>query len=508
MTMRTAKQVIFSLILFSFMLLAACSTTSDPADSYPGQTGQQIFQGGEDSLRDHNYAEAIKRFEALDAQYPFDPNTQTAQLHIIYAYYMNGDYPSAEAAADRFIHLHPTSPHNDYAYYMRGLSNYYQNMGVFERLFAVDFATRDLTQIKKSYNDYATLERNYPNSAYAPAAHQYMIYLRDVLANHQMEVGQYYFSRRAYVASANRASLVVEHYEGAPVVPDALVMMAKSYYQLHLGDQLNQTIEVLQYNYPNSRYTQEVSGRELGNTKFKIVTNNNIYVPPKQVVQAPPSVVVMHATPAAGTATHVTSAQASVPMPAAQMPVQTAQVSSPAPAPGNITYSANHTNGEERATTTAVGKLVNTFKSWKKTVTPSSPVQASTVSAQALTQTASAKPSSAPQPVVQQGDVQKQVEEEQLQENQEAAPQHAQAAPASVKSADGSKMVTLGGMWDKVKNSELFALHSKTDKTAATQQVQVANSSNSLAAPEAEPAPEAAAAPETRSVTPENGARA
>ena len=43
---------------------------------------------------------------------------------------MNGDHASAEAAADRYIHSYPASPHVDYAYYMRGLSNYYQNMGV------------------------------------------------------------------------------------------------------------------------------------------------------------------------------------------------------------------------------------------------------------------------------------------------------------------------------------------------------------------------------------------
>ena len=43
------------------------------------------------------------------------------------------DYALAVAAADRFIRLHPDNAHVDYAYYMRGLSNYYQNLGLFER---------------------------------------------------------------------------------------------------------------------------------------------------------------------------------------------------------------------------------------------------------------------------------------------------------------------------------------------------------------------------------------
>ncbi len=272
------------------LFLTACATTVDPAEAYKDETPQQIFQKGEAALRDKNWTEAIKRFEALDAQYPYGQNTETSQLHIIYAYYMNSDYAAAESAADRFIHSHPTNPHVDYAYYMRGLSNYYQNMGVFERLFAVDFATRDLTQVKKSFNDFDQLQTRYPQSSFAPAAHQYTIYLRDVIANHQIEVAHYYFNRSAYVASANRAAIVVENYQGTRVVPDALVMMAKSYYQLGLTDQMNQAIAVLNYNYPNSKYMQEVSGKELGRKSFHIVKQKDVMVAPeKKAPMTPPS---------------------------------------------------------------------------------------------------------------------------------------------------------------------------------------------------------------------------
>jgi outer membrane protein assembly factor BamD len=288
--MKKIKYYIYGALVILTLFITACATTVDPAEAYKDETPEQIFQKGEDALRDKNYAEAIKRFEALDAQYPYGRNTETSQLHIIYAYYMNSDYLAAESAADRFIHSHPTNPHVDYAYYMRGLSNYYQNMGVFERLFAVDFATRDLTQVKKSFNDFDQLQTRYPQSPFAPAAHQYTIYLRDVLANHQIEVAHYYFKREAYVASANRASIVVENYQGTRAVPDALVMMAKSYYQLGLTDQMNQAIEVLNYNYPNSKYSQEVTGRELSRKSYRIITRKDaIVIPAKKSPMTPPS---------------------------------------------------------------------------------------------------------------------------------------------------------------------------------------------------------------------------
>jgi outer membrane protein assembly factor BamD len=296
--MTIKKYFIYSLIASLLVLLTACAGSTDPADAYPGESAQQIFQGGEDALRDKNYKDASKHFEALDAQYPYGRNTETAQLHIIYAYYMDSEYLSAEAAADRFIHAYPANPHVDYAYYMRGLANYYQNMGIFERIFSIDFATRDLTQVKKSFNDFAQLQRRYPDSPYAPAAHQYTLYLRNVLANHQLNVAEYYFKREAYVASANRASIMVEHYEGAPRIPDALVMMAKSYYQLHLTDQMNQTIEVLNYNYPNSKYMAEVTGRELSSKSFSIITRNDVVVPTQKLPMSPPADASSGAYPA------------------------------------------------------------------------------------------------------------------------------------------------------------------------------------------------------------------
>ena len=255
------KFIKYSLVLvllpLSILLLNACSTTTDPAETFKGETPQHIFQKGEEALRDKSYSDAVKRFEALEVQYPLEPNTRLAELHIIYAYYMSQDYASAEAAAERYIHAYPTSNHVDYAYYMLGLSNYYHNMGIFERFFTIDLATRDLTQVKKSYEDFSTIVKNYPQSPYAPAAHQYMIYLRNVLANHELQVAQYYYGRKAYVASADRANTVVQNYQGTPVVPDALVLMVKSYRALHLTKLESDAYSVLQYNYPNSQYTKD-----------------------------------------------------------------------------------------------------------------------------------------------------------------------------------------------------------------------------------------------------------
>lgn len=240
-------------VLFTTVsILTACSTAAtDPSDMYKGETGQQIYQSGKTALKNNDYSEAIKRFEALDAQYPYESSTQNADLYLIYAYYMKGEYALASSSADRFIRMHPTHPHVDYAYYLRGLSDFYQNLGVFERTFAIDLSKRDAVQIQKSFTDFRELVLRFPTSRYTPPAHQYMIYLRNVLAKHELDVARYYYNRKAYMAAANRASGVVTQFEGSPSVFDALVLMVKSYRQLHLTKLEEDTMAVLKYNYPN-----------------------------------------------------------------------------------------------------------------------------------------------------------------------------------------------------------------------------------------------------------------
>jgi outer membrane protein assembly factor BamD len=231
-------------------ILTACTSSTDPSEAYKGESSQQIYARGKTALKDKSFSEAVKRFEALDVQYPFDSETDSAQLYLIYAYYMKEDYTLSVSAAERYIRLHPTSPNVDYAYFMRGVSDFYQNMGVLEKIFSIDLATRDLTQIQKSYNDFNELIVNFPNSRYVPAAHQYMVYLRNVLADHELHVAEYYYNRKAYVAAANRASGLVAHFQGAPTVVDGLVLMAKAYRKLGMTKLEQDTLAVLKYNYP------------------------------------------------------------------------------------------------------------------------------------------------------------------------------------------------------------------------------------------------------------------
>jgi len=77
-----------------------------------------------------------------------------------------------------------------------------------------------------------------------------MLFLRNNLAQYELNVADYYMRRGAYVAAANRARYVVENYPRTPATPDALAMLARAYRAMDMDDLAADALRVLKLNYP------------------------------------------------------------------------------------------------------------------------------------------------------------------------------------------------------------------------------------------------------------------
>lgn len=236
-----------TLLICSLAWLSACSGKQDrPAQ----MTEQEIYEAAQRNLRDGSFSLAVRNLQLLESRFPFGPYAEQAQLELIYAHYRNFESEAAIAAADRFIRLHPQSPNVDYAYYMRGLANYTDGSGLFERFLPTDMTQRDPGRAIQSLEDFRQLLFRFPDSRYAPDAKARVIYLRARLARHEINVANYYFKRRAYLAAANRGRYVVENYPQTPAVGDALAVMVQAYLLLGLDDIADESLQVLRLNYP------------------------------------------------------------------------------------------------------------------------------------------------------------------------------------------------------------------------------------------------------------------
>jgi len=240
------KKLLSLLLICALALLTACSS-NDTVEDLPED---QLYRKAQRYLKDGNFDSAVKYLQMLESRYPFGPFAEQAQLELIYAQYRNFEEEEAVAAADRFIRLHPQHPHVDYAYYMKGLANYTAGTGVLERFLPTDMTQRDPGKAVQSFEDFRQLLYRYPNSDYAADARARMIYLRARLARYEVNVANYYFRRKAYMAAANRGRYVVENYPQTEATADALAVMVQAYKLLELNDLADSSLAVLRENYP------------------------------------------------------------------------------------------------------------------------------------------------------------------------------------------------------------------------------------------------------------------
>jgi outer membrane protein assembly factor BamD len=228
-----------SALIVAFVATAGCGAFGwgkDGEEKFAKDSPEQIYRDASRDVRAGNYPAAISRYELLEARYPFSDQAKQGQIDLMYAYYKNHAGESAVDQADQFIRENPTHPRVDYAHYIRGLVYFESGLSWLERIFKADLAQRPPTEAKKSFQAFQTLVQQFPKSPYAADARQRMVYLRNRLADYEVAVAKYYLARGAYVGAANRARGVIEGYDGAPAVDDALKIMAQSYRKLGVDD--------------------------------------------------------------------------------------------------------------------------------------------------------------------------------------------------------------------------------------------------------------------------------
>jgi len=246
-----------TLILVLALWLSGCAWLKGQEDPTTDWNASKLYSEASKELNSGNYQTAIDYYEKLEARYPFGRYAMQAQLDLAYAYYRAEEPESAIAAADRFIKLYPTSPHVDYAYYLKGIVNYNRSVDFLDRFIPTDPAQRDPGSALDAFQDFAELIRLFPDGRYAEDARQRMVYLRNNLAKNEVNVARYYMRRGAYLAAANRANYVIERFQRTSAVEPALEVLIDAYKRLGKDDLAADAERVLTLNRQAGRFISD-----------------------------------------------------------------------------------------------------------------------------------------------------------------------------------------------------------------------------------------------------------
>jgi outer membrane protein assembly factor BamD len=237
--------------------LGACG--SDPKKLSENNDVGKLYEEAREEASAGANERAIKLFERIEGLAAGTLLAQQAQLERAYLHFKQRESAQALATVERFLKLHPTSPAADYAYYLQGLINFNDDLGLFGGVVGTDLAERDQQAARSAYQSFKQLVERYPSSKYAPDARTRINYIINSLAAHEVHVARYYFRRGAYVAAVNRAQQALVDFRGVPAAEEALFLMASSYDKLGLTTLRDDTWRVLQTNYPRSTWLSQRS---------------------------------------------------------------------------------------------------------------------------------------------------------------------------------------------------------------------------------------------------------
>ncbi len=247
------KNLLKLLALLLAVSLTACGLLPEKIDETTSWPAGKLYREAKDEMNSGNYEKAIEYFEKLESRYPFGVYAQQAQIDIAYAYYRDNEQAQALAAVERFIKLHPNHPNIDYMYYLRGLINFNDRLGLLNFAFRQDLSERDPKAAQDAFDSFKILVTRYPDSIYTKDAILRMKYLVTMLAKYEVHVAKYYYRRGAYLAAANRAQRAINNYPDSAVVEEALYILTESYKKLGLYDLGNDADRIFKHNYPDSK---------------------------------------------------------------------------------------------------------------------------------------------------------------------------------------------------------------------------------------------------------------
>ena len=243
--------------ILALLILPACSSNEEMPDERLIE--KELYDQAQARLKNESYSTAIMSLEALESRFPFGRYAEQAQAELIYAYYMNSQFEASQSAAERFINLHPRHSHTGYAYYMKGLAAFTDDSGLFSRYFQSDLEKREIVMAQTSFDELSDFISRYPQSNYVSHAKQRMIYLKNLLAKHEMYVADFYMQRGAYLAAVGRSKYVIEHLPNTPQTPYALSILVEAYDLLGYSELKKRNLEILTLNYPDFNFKENGS---------------------------------------------------------------------------------------------------------------------------------------------------------------------------------------------------------------------------------------------------------
>ncbi len=169
----------------------------------PGEdTAQELFENGNDSMREKDYVKAAEYYTKLKEAYPFSPYTKEAELSLGDAYFLDNEYLLASEAYKDFEAMHPRDEAIPYALLQIAQSD-------INSYTSID---RPTTQLVEAEAYLSRIMQSFPGTEYAEKAKEMLAQCRRTMAEHELYLADFFMRTGRYGAAWKRYEGLSEKY--------------------------------------------------------------------------------------------------------------------------------------------------------------------------------------------------------------------------------------------------------------------------------------------------------
>ncbi len=251
--------------IFSILFLFSNCSSVDKNENLPQLSDNEIYSKGLISLQKGNFENAITEFDEVFLNYPFSPLASRSEIMSAYSLYQNNKLDKAILKLNSFIEMNPKGELTQYAHYLLSMCYYSQ----------VSTEGRDPGLTIKALNSFKLIISKFPNSKYAKDSKLKIIYLKNMIAKNELNVGKFYLKKGAPASSIKRFKSVLQNYQNSSAVPETLYRLSEALLIIGLKEEAIKSSAILNYNFPNNDWSK--MSKELFKDKVEITKEKNSF---------------------------------------------------------------------------------------------------------------------------------------------------------------------------------------------------------------------------------------
>lgn len=173
----------------------------------------------------------------------------SAELKIADSYIKEGELEAGIAAYRKFMEMYPEGRYSSYAQYQIAMAYYVQ----------IESPDRGAGAAKAALTEFLRLKELFPRNPFREVVELRIEKCRNVIADGEFMVGEFYYKKQAYNAAVGRFNGILEQFPDYKRTDEVLFLLGNSYKNLKMKENARDVFKELLRRYPSSKFAVNIS---------------------------------------------------------------------------------------------------------------------------------------------------------------------------------------------------------------------------------------------------------